>query len=82
MDVPTIQNANSQLGYKYFHIPPKIKRPAHLSIVERLGGFWRYEGAAFFDSPTILAKFLRKNSHYLEVSLYLKKYLITKFIID
>ena len=26
----------------------KIKRPAHLSIVERLGGFWQYKGTKIF----------------------------------
>ena len=26
----------------------KIKRPAHLSIVERLGGYWCYKGTKIF----------------------------------
>ena len=35
----------------------KIKRPAHWSIVERLGGFWWCKGTAFiWNNPPFLKK--------------------------
>ena len=49
----------------------KTKRPAHLSIVERLGGFWCCKGTAFiWNSQTYLKK---KNKSCLRNPLFASK---------
>ena len=45
------------LNYSVAELRIKIKRPAHLSIVERLGGFWRVQRYEKYSKPAIFKEF-------------------------